>query len=734
MDVAHEHDATPGTQDSDRRRPLPLRVYMWLLVAIAVGAAVVAVIYQRAVAADDATVAARRDSQFGADVAVRQIAAEIALVQTNVGATAGAPALVDVLTATGSPCQLAFSGPGAFSAGRLDVIRSDGSVACSSSTSGAAFTYPTDTWLQHAFAAPTLDGPVIDPQTNKSALVVSAPVGDLGAVVALLDLEVLAPGLNASLGGPRSLEFVVTDPDAGVVVSRSTSDTRGDLDGVTRIYGSAPVPGLGWTVSAGADKSDALATARRLSNRQALVTLCGVVLMLALLFVVHRRIVRPVRRLSTEVRAASRQPGQGHFTVDGPREIADLVGDVNGLVDAVVRDITVRKQAEAERAELEDRVRQSQRLESVGQLAGGIAHDFNNLLSVITNYAAFVGARTTDQPDIQHDLGQVQAASERAARLTRQLLTVARRQVVEVETLDLNQVVSDITTMLSRTIGASIVLEMRLANEPLIVECDRGQIEQVVLNLAVNARDAMPAGGALTIETRLVHLDEHYARTHPDVSAGAYAQLAVSDTGTGMSREVASKIFEPFFTTKPLGEGTGLGLATVYGIVKASHGTIAVYSEEGIGTTFRVYFPEQIDATVAPAPIETPRAQGRGELILVVEDEPAVLELTTRILREDGYAVLEAATYEEALQHAQATAFHLLLTDSVMPHMSGRRLAEQIHELRPGTPVIYMSGYSDGVVASAGLVEPGTAIIQKPFDRHTLIDRVQRVLASADDS
>jgi PAS domain S-box-containing protein len=401
------------------------------------------------------------------------------------------------------------------------------------------------------------------------------------------------------------------------------------------------------------------------------------------------------------------------------------------LFTGYLRDITERKRAEAERQSLEDRLHQSQRLESLGQLAGGVAHDFNNLLAVILNYASFVAERTADQDEVRSDVEQIQRAAERAARLTRQLLIFGRRERVHPEVLDLNAVVSDVRDLLSRSIGEHVELAVQLEPTELTIRADRGQLEQVLVNLAVNARDAMPGGGRLTIETRAVLLDDEYARLHPDVVPGQYVQLSISDTGVGMSPEVLAKVFEPFFTTKPKGHGSGLGLATVYSIVADAGGTVSVYSEEGLGTTVRVHLPMVDEPVPAPgAAAARPAIRGRGETILVVEDEEAMRKVTCRMLRRNGYVVLEAATGSEALSLAVDHNCRLLLSDVVMPQLSGRDLAEAIHRSRPGLPVLFMSGYSAGVLGPQRAVDDDVALIEKPFDERTLLDQVHAALAT----
>jgi two-component system cell cycle sensor histidine kinase/response regulator CckA len=399
--------------------------------------------------------------------------------------------------------------------------------------------------------------------------------------------------------------------------------------------------------------------------------------------------------------------------------VTDAGGGVSGAA-MVARDMT-------ERRALEHRLRQSERLESLGQLAGGVAHDFNNLLAAILNYAGFV-AEETAKPEVRADAEQIRAAAERAARLTRQLLLFSRRDTIQAEVLDLNAIVADIHNLLSRSIGAHIELKITPAAGLPAIEADRGQVEQVLLNLAINARDAMPEGGTLMIATGLAELDDGYARMHPGVHPGRYVKLTVTDTGTGMSAEVAAHIFEPFFTTKPADRGTGLGLSTVYGIITQAGGSVGVESEEGTGTTFSLYLPAVSTAVAPAAPGAAPQIRGNGETILVVDDEPAVLDVTSRILRHSGYATLAAATYEQALSLAGERAFQLLLTDSVMPKMSGATLAERVAVLRPGVPVLYMSGYNPATPGPPGVPKQGTATIQKPFDPQTLLEAVHAAL------
>ncbi len=346
------------------------------------------------------------------------------------------------------------------------------------------------------------------------------------------------------------------------------------------------------------------------------------------------------------------------------------------------------------------------------------------------NYAAFVAQETTDKPTVQADIEQIQAAAERAARITRQLLIIGRRQMTKREALGLNAIVTGSRDLLASAVGAAIEIRVDPAADLPSIVADRGQVEQVLLNLAVNARDAMPHGGTLTIETSLADLDDGYARLHPGVDIGRYVELAVSDTGTGMSAEVAAHMFEPFFTTKPVGQGTGLGLATVYGIVTGAGGSISVDSEEGTGTIFRLFFPAVAAAALATSAAAAGDARGNGETILVVDDEPPVLQLTSRILRQNGYATLEAGTFEEALSLASSHNLQLLLTDSVMPRVSGQTLAGRMTELRPGLPVLYMSGYSPDMMSAQHAPAERMMFIQKPFTSRDLLEKVQAALTT----
>jgi PAS domain S-box-containing protein len=380
---------------------------------------------------------------------------------------------------------------------------------------------------------------------------------------------------------------------------------------------------------------------------------------------------------------------------------------------------------------LEEQLRQSQKMEAIGRLAGGIAHDFNNLLTGIIGYSDLLLNSLDPNEPSRQDLEEIKKAGERAASLTSQLLAFSRKQILQPSVLDLNKVIADLDKMLRRLIGEDIELVTLFGSELGHVKVDPGQIEQIIMNLAVNARDAMPQGGQLTIETNNVELDEAYARRHVAVAAGYYVMLAVSDTGCGMDAETQSRIFEPFFTTKEAGKGTGLGLSTVYGIVKQSGGNIWVYSELGQGTTFKVYLPH-VDKPAEQ--METrPSIAGMlrsSETILVVEDEEAVRKLTCQVLRMNGYQVVEAPNSSEAplISERYEGPIHLLLTDVVMPQMSGREVATRLASMRPTMKVLYMSGYTDDAIVHHGVLDPGVAFIQKPFTPAKLARKVREVL------
>ena len=397
----------------------------------------------------------------------------------------------------------------------------------------------------------------------------------------------------------------------------------------------------------------------------------------------------------------------------------------------VSRDITERNRAEEEKTALQEQLRQSQKIEAIGRLAGGIAHDFNNLLTVIKGYSQLSLLETEEGGPLRENIEEIKKAAEKAADLTRQLLAFSRRQILEMKVLDLNNLLVDLDKMLHRLIGEDIGLITLLADDLGRVKTDPGWVEQIIMNLAVNARDAMPNGGKLTIETANVELDEAYARGHIAVKPGRYVMLSVSDTGVGMTPEVKQQVFEPFFTTKEKGKGTGLGLSTVYGIVKQSGGNIWVYSERGQGTTFKIYLP-RVDEPLEELKerlVKEEFPQGK-ETVLVVEDEEAVRQLAVRILKRQGYTVLDTPDGDSALVicEERKEPIHLILTDVIMPGMSGRQLVDRCSQVRQDFKVLYMSGYTDNAIVQHGVLVEGINYIQKPFTVDALARKVREVL------
>ena len=400
-----------------------------------------------------------------------------------------------------------------------------------------------------------------------------------------------------------------------------------------------------------------------------------------------------------------------------------------GAVDffsTIARGISDRKQWEAE-------LRQAHKMEAIGRLAGGIAHDFNNLLTVISGYNQLLATRLPQEKVTQEAISQIGKAAERATSLTRQLLAFGRNQILRPVVLNLNTVVGEMGRMMGRLAGESIEITTKLDPTLGCVEADRGQMEQILLNLVMNARDAMAKPGTVTIETSPVHLDASYVRSHPYVQEGSYAMLAVSDTGCGMDKETTLRIFEPFFTTKEVGNGTGLGLATVYGIVKQSKGSIEVFSEVGAGTTFRIFLPlsEALlrPKTASPGLSEIPRGT---EIILLVEDEEDVRRFSRAILEANGHTVLVAKDGSEALDifEKRHRSISLMLTDVVMPGMSGRELADRVKAIKPDIKVLFMSGYTNDAVFRNEMMEKGVYFLQKPFSAASLCLKVRETIDS----
>ena len=501
-------------------------------------------------------------------------------------------------------------------------------------------------------------------------------------------------------------------------------------DGERRVGALASFQGAPVMLWVGFPESVVLAPAR-----DYLREMIGVAFLFVLIAVVVARIGtgRSIAPLA-EVTTAAESIASGDYTrrveASRPDEIGRLADAFNTMTEQVVRDLAAREAAVTERRLLEDQLRQSQKMEAVGKLAGGVAHDFNNLLTAILGYSSLLLDDMPANAPTRREIEQIQHAAQSAASLTQQLLAFSRRQILQPRILDLNDVVRSIEPMLKRIIGEDVNLQTKLSPSLAHVSADPGQIEQIIVNLAVNARDAMPGGGRLTIETADVMLDESYTAQHAVTTVGPHVMLAVSDTGRGMDMQTRERIFEPFFTTERRGEGTGLGLATVYGIVKQSGGSIWVYSEPGQGATFKVYLPATSQDVTQPAAAPAPKGIEGTETILVAEDQAEVRSIVRTILSRHGYKVLEATDGEEALRilRDHPGRIHLLLTDVVMPSIGGPELVRRLRETHPSIRVLYTSGYTDEAIVRHGVLEPGIAFLEKPFTPTTLLTKVREVL------
>ena len=563
--------------------------------------------------------------------------------------------------------------------------------------------------------------------------------------------------------------------DLANIVAKPAVDVRAKADiltyrrGDTEVIGlSRPIAGTPWVVLIEFPDDVVLKPVSGFMARMIMIDLFLFVMGVAGAFVLSRRIISPLYQLTAGATAISRGDHSRSVEIHQKDEVGQLAHAFNTMVEKLrdsqrelerkVQERTAqleeanrqlehlsetnaqkRTLAEQERTDAlealyntEKQLLQSQKLEAVGRLAGGISHDFNNLLTVIMGYSDIMKRNLQEGHPLRRNVEEIVRASERAASLTRQLLAFSRKQVMQPKVFDLNTVVTDLEKMLRRMIGEDIELRVGLQSELGNIKADPVQLEQVIMNLVVNARDAMPKGGKLSIETTNVYLDEAYAREHVSVVPGDYVMLAISDTGCGMNEETRQHIFEPFFTTKEQGKGTGLGLSMVYGIVRQSEGNIWVYSEEGRGTTFKIYFPR-----VSAHAEEHKRTSGaldgpRGsETILLVEDAELVRNLARQVLEGAGYRVLEAANAEAAIdlcEKINGDRIDLLLTDVIMPGMSGNEMSRVLLVKQPGMPVLYMSGYTDDAIVQHGVLEAGINFLQKPFTPGALAMKVREVL------
>jgi len=964
-------------------RGFSLRTYFGVLAALVVALSAASVVYVYVQSEDDARHDAERRSRAIADVVAGQLASDVRTLRATV-ANLAANAQIETAFSHPAGCTLTFASEAG--GGHLDLVRPDGVVVCSShALPGGSFAGGAgQPWVRRALEGPLFEAPARDALTGAQVVRYAAPaVHRAGVVAASLALAPLARALVDRYGQGEPVALLLTSRNGRIALSRSLqparwsgsslagtpfarerSGTFRDLDGKTRIYETASVPGTGWRVFVGDDEAAVLHDARALARRELEIIVAGLVLVLAGLWFVYRRAGRPVAELATAVRSTSLDEAADPVAVRGPAEVRSLSEDVNVLVAAGRRELAGREEAEAHardlaaivessnlaifatslegtitswnqaaaqlygyteseavgrpvetlapeerrdeaarllervragevvdgyetvrvrkdgtlldvsltispirdrsgaivgssaiardigprlRAEealrrseesyrelferhpapmwlfdpeslrflevndaavrtygysreeflamtieeirppedrdalrraigpqpnvgpeiwrhrrkdgtlidvaimasvlefggrparlvlaqdvtesrrLEEQLRQAQKMEAIGRLTGGIAHDFNNLLLVIRGYSAVLLRRLTDE-GLRESAQQIDDAARRAGEFTHQLLAFSRQQVLKPEVTSLGSVVEETLRLLERTLGADVEVETDLDPNAPTVLADRSQLAQAVLNLAINARDAMPDGGRLTIKTGGVDVDEAYAATHEGVTPGLFAFLQITDTGIGMDEETRRRAFDPFFTTKE--DGTGLGLASVYGLVNQSGGHIWLYSEPGLGTTFKIYLPAASKEIAAVASAADPASLAGNETILLVEDTAMVRELVSSTLEAYGYTVLAAASGQEALELVDRTGadISLLLTDVVMPGMNGRELAEQLVAKRPGLRVLFTSGYPSDTVVRHGIADATAAFIEKPYLPDELAAKVREVL------
>jgi signal transduction histidine kinase/ActR/RegA family two-component response regulator len=591
------------------------------------------------------------------------------------------------------------------------------------SSSAAALMFDDD-----AAAADVLNGLRAERRVTGAALFSAQ-----GELIATLARQGRADSLLVRTPRPRGYQFT----GSALVISQNI-DMDGERVGFLQIV---------------VDASEMQARAADFSFLVLIGLLLSILIAAGLSAVVQRGLSAPMLSL---VQAARRVSADKDYSVRAPevrgRELGTLTRAFNDMldqieernaelqaahkdlelkVDELAREILERQDAQKALKEREEQLRQSQKMEAVGMLAGGVAHDFNNILTAIKGFGELALVRMEPDCRCEKYLREIIKSGDRAAALTRQLLAFSRKQVLAPKVLDINTLIVNLETMLRRGIGEDIKLICNLESDVGHITADPGQIEQIFLNLAVNARDAMPGGGTLVIESRNVGLSSAWATKRSEIQPGNYVLLAVSDSGSGMTAEVKARIFEPFFTTKGRGKGTGLGLSTVYGIVKQSGGHVEVYSEIDQGTTFKIYFPrcDQKAESHPEGPLRN-SSVGGSETILLVEDEDQIRHVAVEILQARGYEVLDASNGPDALKlvHGRQAPVHLLLTDVIMPGMSGPELAAQVAKTSQGTKILYMSGYTDGAIAHNGVLDPDTPFLSKPFSMDQLVERVRATL------
>ncbi len=557
----------------------------------------------------------------------------------------------------------------------------------------------------------------------------------------IMDTRSLSLAMKGFLLNNDIVFFQITDENGKIVVRSGSPGSNNNIKKTVPLYhqdkGRKIFLGK---LTVEASKQSAIAKARSLIFITFFQNLLLMFLLsIAIIFLFHRLISRHLIAIQEYTKSIKLGLKQEPLTLDRPinrfTENDELTSTVNAI-NLMSREIfeayqDLEKQI-AKRIELERRLQQAQKMESIGRLAGGVAHDFNNILSIIIGYSELLLAQIPPSDPIYDKIKAIHDASSKASTLTRQLLAFSRKQVLKREVISINTIIKDFLKILGKMVGEDIVFKTYLSEDSCIVEADPAQIEQILMNLVVNARDAMPDGGEITIETAEVELDELYTEKHREVKPGRYVLLSISDTGEGMDEEVMSKIFDPFFTTKELGRGTGLGLATVYGIVKQHGGYIYVYSEKGKGTTFKIYLPASKKSKKEKK--DDNSIKGRlpygNETILIVDDNPSICQLIEDTLKPLGYNCLKATSGKEAIDimHKYDGEIHLLITDVVMPQINGRELAESIRKERPGIKVIFMSGYTENIIVRHGVLEKGIHYISKPITPIALTQKIKSVL------